>query len=533
MKRFFPAMLLLAGCSDVAFTQLTTIDSFQQNRKNTFDLLLVVDNSCSMAEEQGKLADNFDSFIHYFDGTDVDWQLGVTTTDVYEEPGTGKLIGGDDEIALTNPEFAEQDRVAYSHEWAVSPGMAYALDPSWDSASGNDNVAHWCEVADGTPGAANATCADVTQGSGGNPLISEVIITEFMADPATVADDVGEWVELTNISDADVDLSGWHLVDSGLNSYTFPDGTSISAGSTLVAARSVDASANGGVTAQVELGTDFTLNNDTVILTGTTEGAKEIFTEMVAQGISGSGIEMGLEAARIAVADPDLNAANGFTGTSCEGNASFACPEEGATCQANSEAALECWIPSGNNYGFVREESNLNIFIISDEEDSSPLSLNHYLSSFAEVKGDEAFRDHSIMNVSGVVGSDPPKFEGDSSCTSPNGAATYGHRYVEAVSQTGGLVDSICDDDFSPMVSQLGLTLSGLTAEFPLSHYPDIETLQVAIYDSPDNESKVRDLTLDTDYTYVEDRNSIRFEYEQVPESEQYIVATYSRRSGK
>lgn len=56
--------------------------------------------------------------------------------------------------------------------------------------------------------------------------------------------------------------------------------------------------------------------------------------------------------------------------------------------------------------------------------------------------------------------------------------------------------------------------------------------MKVAIYDTPDTESKVRDLTLDTDYTYVEERNAIRFEYEQVPESEQYIVAEYKIRSG-
>jgi hypothetical protein len=60
-----------------------------------------------------------------------------------------------------------------------------------------------------------------------------------------------------------------------------------------------------------------------------------------------------------------------------------------------------------------------------------------------------------------------------------------------------------------------------------------LESLKVAIYSSPDNDSKIRDLTLDTDYTYVEERNSLRFEFGQVPESEQYIVAEYKVRSGQ
>jgi hypothetical protein len=137
------------------------------------------------------------------------------------------------------------------------------------------------------------------------------------------------------------------------------------------------------------------------------------------------------------------------------------------------------------------------------------------------------------MNVSAVVGSEPPEFAGEPSCVSANGAAVYGHRYVHAVALTGGLADSICDEDFSPLVSQLGLTLSGLQAEFELSRYPVLESLKVAIYSSPDNDSKIRDLTLDTDYTYVEERNSLRFEFGQVPESEQYIVAEYKVRSGQ
>ena len=56
-------------------TERTAKDGLQV-RKNTVDVLMVVDNSCSMFEEQDNLAwANFSSFISAFDGVDVDWQI--------------------------------------------------------------------------------------------------------------------------------------------------------------------------------------------------------------------------------------------------------------------------------------------------------------------------------------------------------------------------------------------------------------------------------------------------------------------------
>jgi hypothetical protein len=44
------------------------------------DILFIVDNSGSMAEEQEKLGERIDSFLSTL--TDIDWQIGITTTDV-------------------------------------------------------------------------------------------------------------------------------------------------------------------------------------------------------------------------------------------------------------------------------------------------------------------------------------------------------------------------------------------------------------------------------------------------------------------
>lgn len=55
------------------------------------DVLWVIDNSCSMEEEQAKLTQNFPKFIGYFLDSGLDWHVGVVTTDMDDERQKGKL----------------------------------------------------------------------------------------------------------------------------------------------------------------------------------------------------------------------------------------------------------------------------------------------------------------------------------------------------------------------------------------------------------------------------------------------------------
>jgi len=481
------SVALLAGCQENGFSQLTQEDVFEQERINTVDVLLIVDNSCSMIEEQRKLATNFDAFIRYFDAAEVDWQIGAVTTDVEVET-RGQLIGGDDEIVLNDALGRVADAVAYSYRWPVAPGVVFSLDPSRLSSVSNDLSTGWCTDVAATPGAANPGCASAAGGPGPDPRRGTVLITEFLPDPADVPDTAGEWVEITNIGDSEVSLTGWSLSDRGRNRWDFPEGASIPAGESRVIARTLDVTGATWAT-----GADFTLNNHTLVLNAQTEEPEEIFAEMVAQGTTGSGLEQGLESARIALSEPLL---------------------------------------AGYNAGFVRDNANLSVLVISDEEDSSPDPVSTYLRAFADVKGEEAYRDHRRMNVSAVIGNQAPEFEGEPSCSSDNGVADFGKRYLAAVSATQGLHDSICAEDFSPIVEDLGLTLSGLRAEFELSRRPVLSTLEVSLYADRSDESLLRVLERDVDYTYIEETNRIRFEGDQVPESEQVVLAEYKIRSG-
>ncbi len=74
-----PLTIPLAG---EGTTNTSQTDVFNQLTDNKIDILWVVDDSCSMSEEQNQLAQNFGSFIGFADTLGVDYQVGVTTSEV-------------------------------------------------------------------------------------------------------------------------------------------------------------------------------------------------------------------------------------------------------------------------------------------------------------------------------------------------------------------------------------------------------------------------------------------------------------------
>ena len=498
------AGITLAGCSDYSYTQKTMVDVFRQRRRRAVDVLMVVDDSCSMVEEQENLAANFSSFISAFDGAEVDWQLAVVTTDMVSDDRRGRMVGGDDEILFIDAAGRTLERVNFDRSWAIEPGVAMQLDPSQTSATGNDSATAWCRATSafgggdlGTPGAENDGC-----GLGGDPVplpvgepgaprapaAGEVVVTEFLADPGAVDDAVGEWVELANLSGADLDLAGCALADAGRNRATFPAGTVLAAGQRLVVGRSAEVADNGGAPVAVVPEGLFTLNNNVVVLTKDAPGAEDIFSEMVAVGTSGAGIETGLAGARAALTEPLL---------------------------------------SGENAGFLRDDANLSVIFVSDENDYSGEAVDDYYRFFGDLKGAEAYRDHGIVNFSAVVGRDVPAYNGEPSCQSDRGAAAYGARYVDLSTRTEGAVESICAEDWAPVAVELGLTVSGLDLEFALSEPCDFSSLVVKLYAGEDEDSLIGELVQGEDYTFVASRNAIRFEPARIPPPESTIVAEY------
>ena len=82
-QRVFLTPMLLS-CSDYDLIKRNIGDIFNQVSASKVDILLVVDNSCSMQPYQAELGANFDSFLTFFIEGDVDYQIGVTTTTITE-----------------------------------------------------------------------------------------------------------------------------------------------------------------------------------------------------------------------------------------------------------------------------------------------------------------------------------------------------------------------------------------------------------------------------------------------------------------
>ncbi len=66
-------------------------DTFVQKASAKIDVLWIVDNSASMQQEQANLAANFNAFISVVEDSEVDYQIGVTSTDV--DLHGGSLLG--------------------------------------------------------------------------------------------------------------------------------------------------------------------------------------------------------------------------------------------------------------------------------------------------------------------------------------------------------------------------------------------------------------------------------------------------------
>lgn len=610
-----------SGCVEYGYTEVRTTDTFKQVRRTTVDIVMVIDNSGSMVEEQEKLAQNFNAFIGTFEDADVDWQMGVLTSSS-ANGGRGTLEGGADELILKGETGRIIDTVTWDSSWGIEPGVSmqlshrHALDGTLPSEQA------WCAgtvdygAGDrGNPGAANGTCGvttadlnvaecmgkelgsamgdavatgtletattdfmdcvyydspdapytftaphtgcfemdtagseatnvvlelfencdgacsvydignaerpatvrlymsegqsvsvvlgsareptgeyqlnindcDHTETAAIEPTNGQLVISEFMADPESVSDDQGEWVELTSASTSPLQLMGVTLSDNGTNSFTITDDIVLLPFEQVVIGRSADATSNGGVAVDVATGPAMTLNNNVRILTHATPGPAEIFAEIAAVGTGGGGQETSLQAAFDALSDPLINETNA---------------------------------------GLLRTDASLALIFVSDEDDVSFMPASHYLDFFLRLKGEEAYRDAGALSISAVTGISDPTGSAVS-CESDDGKAAYGARYVELAQRTGGVLQSICEDDFSSIAEDLGLTASGLIVEFALSKFADPESMNVSLYEDDKQDALLAELTQGDDYTFVPERNAIRFELEQVPPSETWLVVNY------
>lgn len=143
-----PALLGAAvGCASDRnlFDQIKT-DSWAQAPTNQVDILWVVDNSNSMAEEQQLLVDGFSTFASQLDESDTDFQLGVITTSFpYGDPSSGRLIG--------DPPYLTQDDADYEGAFAARAAVGLLGNDKEKGYEAATFAVHPSMTLDGAPNA--------------------------------------------------------------------------------------------------------------------------------------------------------------------------------------------------------------------------------------------------------------------------------------------------------------------------------------------------------------------------------------------
>ncbi|MBI5610363.1 MAG: choice-of-anchor D domain-containing protein [Deltaproteobacteria bacterium] len=204
-----------------------------------------------------------------------------------------------------------------------------------------------------------------------------------------------------------------------------------------------------------------------VVTPKTTDGPG-VLVKLTKQGTNGSSSEQGLGAAEAALTLPNVY----DSGKACKTDTD--CKSDGGFCIPNADdpATTMC---GGTNRTFIRKSAGLEVVVLSDEEDQSASTVAYYTNFFYSIKGlanKALFHFHAIVGPGG-------------GCSSSNGDAEAGERYIQVANNTGGKVGSICDANFANTLKDIGQVAFGLSQQFFLTRTPEASTIEVKVNGTP------------------------------------------------
>lgn len=187
---------------------------------------------------------------------------------------------------------------------------------------------------------------------------------------------------------------------------------------------------------------------------------------------------------------------------------------------------------SGSNDGFLRAGATLSIIYLSDENDCTDRGrldvyqdgnpcyehsnlltpMRDLIEEYEDIK-----REGERILVSAIVG--PEIID---NCD----GAVPGFRYRTMADAFGGLQGSICDEDFSRIMNELGLQASGVLTSFQLTYPAVEETIEVLV----DNEFVAEDA--ENGWTYDPEYAILYFHGAGVPPRGSEITVRYEIASG-
>lgn len=196
--------------------------------------------------------------------------------------------------------------------------------------------------------------------------------------------------------------------------------------------------------------------------------------------------------------------------------------------RAAAWAALELNADLARNEGFEREDAELHILFISDEDDASTnelISRPEFVSWMKNRKAEESMvKAHAVIWPVGERCDD---------------GWSEGYEYQRYARRTGGIVGNICDTDWAPFMDELGLVTSGLKTEFFLSELPELDpwTLEVSVRTTIDGTPVTRRFETcrageGCAVEYREGLNSVQF-LDYVPAPFDEVLIDYEPRSAR
>ncbi len=187
----------------------------------------------------------------------------------------------------------------------------------------------------------------------------------------------------------------------------------------------------------------------------------------------------------------------------------------GAAMRALERATNPALDPATNaNFGFVRPDAKLAIVTMSDEEDQSVESDDVLRDFFFSVKGAHRPDRVAVHAIAGPVAEAcdlAGRFRPDP-----------GYRYFNMTQETGGIFFNICNEDWQPVLQQLGLDVFTPTDEWDLTQAADPGSLVVEV-DGIQVAPGLQD-----GWSYNRVGNSVKFNGNTVPAPGSQVVVSYS-----
>ncbi len=140
---------------------------------------------------------------------------------------------------------------------------------------------------------------------------------------------------------------------------------------------------------------------------------------------------------------------------------------------------------------WMRPDAGLLVVFVSDEEEQSHVeypAVSDFLSWYGSLRMGSVFMA-SIINVEAEY----------TLCDFPPNPMDVGDRYMEATSLIGGVIVDICDEDWSPGVTDATHSIEPIE-EVKLTHKAEVDSIRVFINGA-----------LNYDWYYVESENTVYF----------------------